>query len=84
MKVLRHLPSGVILGRKFLIAVKLNLDPSTGLGSFRRRIDGKFKENSGKILTPAEDLLQIMDSNGSGYDTSGHHSDLDPLITEIK
>ena len=25
-----------------------------------------------------------MDSNGSGYDISGHHSDLDPIITEIK
>ena len=25
-----------------------------------------------------------MDIYGSGYDTSGHHSDLDPIITEIK
>ena len=61
-------------GQKILDSSQVNLDPSTGLGSFRNRIDGKIKEFSGNILTPAEDLLQIMDSNGSRYEASDHQS----------
>ena len=81
---MRHLPSGLIFGRQFLIAAKLTLDTSTGLGSFRRRIVGRTKKFSGRIFSPAEDELQIANNADPYTRLPDSTQELDPVVTEIK